>query len=298
MSWKKGIVTRFHSNMVTVNDLESGEYIECMLRGKFKKLKIRPIVGDYIEYSIKDNENIGKIENILERKNILYRPSIANLDQVLLVTTLKNPEVDFLIVDKFIVQAEKEDLDIIIILNKVDLLNESDQELKDKFMNIYSNLYTVIQTSIKKNMNVDLIREKMKDKVSTLAGMSGVGKSSILNMISPGLELKVGEISDRLKRGKHTTTHSELLHFDFGGYVADTPGFANIETYNIEKENLKDYFYEFYQYSRYCQFVDCQHVNEPECGVKHAVEKGDISDIRYQNYLSIYSEIEKKVKKW
>ncbi len=298
MSWKKGIVTRFHSNMVTVNDLESGEYIECMLRGKFKKLKIRPIVGDYIEYSIKDNENIGKIENILERKNILYRPSIANLDQVLLVTTLKNPEVDFLIVDKFIVQAEKEDLDIIIILNKVDLLNESDQELKDKFMNIYSNLYTVIQTSTKNNMNVDLIREKMKDKVSTLAGMSGVGKSSILNMISPGLELKVGEISDRLKRGKHTTTHSELLHFDFGGYVADTPGFANIETYNIEKENLKDYFYEFYQYSRYCQFVDCQHVNEPECGVKHAVEKGDISDIRYQNYLSIYSEIEKKVKKW
>jgi len=298
MSWKKGIVTRFHSNMVTVNDLESGEYIECMLRGKFKKLKIRPIVGDYIEYSIKDNENIGKIENILERKNILYRPSIANLDQVLLVTTLKNPEVDFLIVDKFIVQAEKEDLDIIIILNKVDLLNESDQELKDKFMNIYSNLYTVIQTSTKNNMNVDLIREKMKDKVSTLAGMSGVGKSSILNMISPGLELKVGEISDRLKRGKHTTTHSELLHFDFGGYVADTPGFANIETYNIEKENLKDYFYEFYQYSRYCQFVDCQHVNEPECGVKHAVEKGDVSEIRYQNYLSIYSEIEKKVKKW
>ena len=298
MSWKKGIVTRFHSNMVTVNDLESGEYIECMLRGKFKKLKIRPIVGDYIEYSIKDNENIGKIENILERKNILYRPSIANLDQVLLVTTLKNPEVDFLIVDKFIVQAEKEDLDIIIILNKVDLLNESDQELKDKFMNIYSNLYTVIQTSTKKNMNIDLIREKMKDKVSTLAGMSGVGKSSILNMISPGLELKVGEISDRLKRGKHTTTHSELLHFDFGGYVADTPGFANIETYNIEKENLKDYFYEFYQYSRYCQFVDCQHVNEPECGVKHAVEQGDISEIRYQNYLAIYSEIEKKVKKW
>src|SRR6056297_1440267 len=298
MSWKKGIVTRFHSNMVTVNDLESGEYIECMLRGKFKKLKIRPIVGDYIEYSIKDNENIGKIENILERKNILYRPSIANLDQVLLVTTLKNPEVDFLIVDKFIVQAEKENLDVIIILNKVDLLNESDQKLKDKFMNIYSNLYTVIQTSTKKNMNVDLIREKMKDKVSTLAGMSGVGKSSILNMISPGLELKVGEISDRLKRGKHTTTHSELLHFDFGGYVADTPGFANIETYNIEKENLKDYFYEFYQYSRYCQFVDCQHVNEPECGVKHAVEQGDISEIRYQNYLAIYSEIEKKVKKW
>ncbi|MGM0641183.1 MAG: ribosome small subunit-dependent GTPase A [Thermotogota bacterium] len=298
MSWKKGIVTRFHSNMVTINDLKSGEYVECMLRGKFKKLKIRPIVGDYIEYSIKDNENIGKIENILERKNILYRPSIANLDQVLLVTTLKNPEVDFLIVDKFIVQAEKEDLDIIIILNKVDLLKDYDENLKEKFMNIYSDLYTVIKTSTKRNMNVELIREKMKNKVSTLAGMSGVGKSSILNMISPGLELKVGEISDRLKRGKHTTTHTELLHFDFGGYVADTPGFANIETYNIEKENLKDYFYEFYQYSRYCQFVDCLHINEPQCGVKQAVENGEISKVRYENYLTIYNEIEKKVKKW
>ena len=298
MSWKKGIVTRFHSNMVTVNDLNSGEYIECMLRGKFKKQKIRPIVGDYIEYTLKDNNPIGKIENILDRKNILYRPSIANLDQVILVTTLKNPNVDFLIVDKFIVQAEKEDLDIIIVLNKTDLLTEEDQELKNKFMNIYSNLYTVIETSTKKQKNVELIREKMKNEISTLAGMSGVGKSSILNMISPGLELKTGEISDRLKRGKHTTTHSELLHFDFGGYVADTPGFANIETYNIEKEDLKDYFYEFYSHSRYCQFVDCQHVNEPECGVKAAVKEGEISKSRYDNYLSIYSEIEKKVKKW
>jgi len=298
MDWKKGIVTRFHSNMVTINDLNSGEYIECMLRGKFKKLKIRPIVGDYIEYSIKQNEKIGKIENILERKNLLYRPSIANLDQVLLVTTLKSPQVDFLIVDKFIVQAEKENLDIIIILNKTDLLDNTDNNLKNEFMNIYSNLYTVIETSTKENLNEDLIRNKMKNKVSTLAGMSGVGKSSILNMINPGLKLKTGEISDRLKRGKHTTTHSELLHFDFGGYVADTPGFANIETYNIEKENLKEYFYEFYEYSRYCQFVDCQHINEPYCAVKEAVKNGNLYESRYNNYLNIYSEIEKKVKKW
>lgn len=298
MDWKKGIVTRFHSNMVTINDLNSGEYIECMLRGKFKKLKIRPIVGDYIEYSIKQNEKIGKIENILERENLLYRPSIANLDQVLLVTTLRSPQVDFLIVDKFIVQAEKENLDIIIILNKTDLLDNTDNNLKNEFMNIYSNLYTVIETSTKENLNADLIRKKMKNKVSTLAGMSGVGKSSILNMINPGLKLKTGEISDRLKRGKHTTTHSELLHFDFGGYVADTPGFANIETYNIEKENLKEYFYEFYEYSRYCQFVDCQHINEPYCAVKEAVKNGNLYESRYNNYLNIYSEIEKKVKKW
>ncbi|MDK2945409.1 ribosome small subunit-dependent GTPase A [Geotoga petraea] len=298
MSWNKGIVTRFHSNMATVNDLKTNTSLECVLRGKFKVQKIRPIVGDYIEYSKDDNNPIGKIENILERKNILYRPSIANLDQVILVTTLKYPEVDFLIVDKFIVQAEKEDLDIIIVLNKIDLLTDEDQKLKEKFLNIYSNLYTVIETSTKQNLNVEIIREKMKNKVSTLAGMSGVGKSSILNMINPGLKLRIGNISDKLKRGKHTTTHSELLRFDFGGFVADTPGFANIETYNIEKENLKDYFYEFYQYSRYCQFVDCQHVNEPNCGVKAAVRQEEISQSRYDNYLSIYSEIEKKVKKW
>lgn len=298
MSWKKGIVTRFHSNMVTVNDSNSGEYVDCILRGKFKKQQIRPIVGDFIEYSESENTQIGRIENILERKNILYRPSIANLDQVVLVTTLKNPNVDFLIVDKFIVQAEKEELDIIIVLNKTDLLTEKEQKLKDEFVKTYSNLYTVIETSTKLNLNIEFIREKLKNKISTLAGMSGVGKSSLLNAINPGLKLKIGEISDRLKRGKHTTTHSELLRFDFGGFVADTPGFANIETYNIEKEHLKDYFYEFYEHSRYCQFVDCNHVNEPECGVKAAVNKGLISKSRYENYLSIYKEIEKKVKKW
>lgn len=293
MNIRKGIVTRFHSNTLELIDMETSEKLTAYLRGKFKLQKITPIVGDYVEYSM-DNNNSIKIENILPRKNLLYRPKIANVDQTVLVTCLKSPRVDFLIIDKFLVQVEKNNLDCVIVLNKVDLL---EKEEIDKFLKIYSPLYPVILTSAKKNIGIDEIRPYLKNKISTFAGMSGVGKSSLLNAINPGLQLRVGEISEKLQRGKHTTTYTELLEFDFGGFVADTPGFAAFEVYDFEPKELRNFFVEFHEPSMYCAFNDCVHINEPHCGVKEAIENEEISEIRYKNYLKIYHEVEEYNKK-
>ncbi|SHE62356.1 ribosome biogenesis GTPase [Marinitoga hydrogenitolerans DSM 16785] len=292
MNIRKGIVTRFHSNTLELMDLENGEKITAFLRGKFKLQKITPIVGDYIEYSIENNT--AKIENILPRKNLLYRPKIANVDQTILVTCLKSPKVDYLTIDKFLIQVEKNNLDCIIVLNKVDLLEKN--EIKN-FLDIYSPLYPVVLTSAKKNIGIEKIKPYLKNKISTFAGMSGVGKSSLLNAINPGLKLKVGEISEKSQRGKHTTTYTELLKFDFGGFVADTPGFAAFDVYKFKPDELQNYFVELKEHSIYCGFNDCVHINEPHCAVKEAVENNEISEIRYRNYLKIYNEIEEFTKK-
>ncbi|MBM7559886.1 ribosome small subunit-dependent GTPase A [Marinitoga litoralis] len=298
MNIHKGIVTRFHSNTLELIDLETNEKITAFLRGKFKLQKITPVVGDYIEYTMENGA--AKIENILPKKNLLYRPKIANVDLTVLVTCLKSPKVDYLIIDKFLVQVEKNNLDCIIVLNKVDLLEQNEI---DEFLKIYSPLYPVILASAKKNIGIEEIKPYLKNKISTFAGMSGVGKSSLLNAINPGLKLRVGKISERLQRGKHTTTYTELLKFDFGGFVADTPGFAAFEVYDFEPEQLQDFFVEFSEHSMYCGFNDCVHINEPHCAVKEALENGEISQSRYNNYIKIYNEVEEynkrlRRKKW
>lgn len=286
MNIYKGIVTRFHSNTLELIDLNTNEKITAFLRGKFKLQKITPIVGDYVEYSMENGA--AKIENILPRKNLLYRPKIANVDQTVLVTCLKSPKVDYLIIDKFLVQVEKNNLECIIVLNKVDLLEKDEI---DEFLNIYSRLYPVVLTSAKKNIGIEEIKPYLKNKISTFAGMSGVGKSSLLNAINPGLKLRVGEISEKLQRGKHTTTYTELLEFNFGGFVADTPGFAALDIYDFEPEELQKFFIEFQEPSMYCGFNDCVHINEPHCAVKEAVQNKEISEKRYNNYLKIYNEV-------
>ncbi|KLO24530.1 MULTISPECIES: ribosome small subunit-dependent GTPase A [unclassified Marinitoga] len=292
MNIRRGIVTRFHSNTLELFDLETREKITAFLRGKFKLQKITPIVGDYVDYSFENG--VAKIENILPKRNMLYRPKIANVDQTVLVTCLKSPKVDYLIIDKFLIQVEKNNLNCIIVLNKVDLLTKDEI---DKFLEIYSPLYPVILASAKKEIGIEEIKLHLKNKISTFAGMSGVGKSSLLNAINPGLKLRVGRISDKLQRGKHTTTYTELLKFDFGGFVADTPGFAAFEIYDFKPEKLQEYFVEFHEHSMYCGFSDCVHINEPHCGVKEAVENNQISEVRYKNYLKIYNEVEEYNKK-
>lgn len=300
MNWKKGIVMRFHSNTVSIMDVETKKREECVLRGKFKKQKIRPIVGDYIEYTLNEQEEYGKIENILPRKNNLYRPKIANVDQAVLVTTLKNPFVDALIVDKFLIQVEKMGIDCVIVVNKVDLLQtKEEKELLQLFVDTYSPMYTTIPVSSVTGENIDKLKIIFKDKISTMAGMSGVGKSSLLNSINTGLRLRVGEISDKLKRGKHTTTYTELLHFDFGGFIADTPGFSNLELRGFNKDEIRDYFIEFLEFSPYCGFSDCSHTVEPYCMIKEKYETGEIAPSRYENYVFIYEELKKRGdKRW
>lgn len=294
MNWKKAIVLRFHSDMVTVQDLKSNQKINCYLPGKFKLQKIRPIVGDYVEYSVDKKSDYGRIENILKRKNELYRPKVANLDQLVLVTTIKNPQVDLFIVDKILALAEKERLDVLIVLNKIDLLKDYlDKEKMKRFVNIYSKIYPVVTTSKLTKENIDTLEKYLKDKVSTFAGLSGVGKSSLLNTLDPNLNLREGEISEKLGRGKHTTTYAELLYFNFGGFIVDTPGFSNLELKGIKKDELKFYFREFQEYYGFCNYSNCSHIVEPGCAVKEALKNNLISESRYENYCNIYRELEK-----
>ncbi|RDI92024.1 ribosome small subunit-dependent GTPase A [Thermosipho africanus Ob7] len=282
---RKGVVIKFLSNMAIVQDFETGEEFLCKLRGKFKEQKIRPIVGDIVEYSpIVSKE--GVIENILNRKNELPRPKIANIDQVVVVTSLRKPEVPLQILDKYLVLVENAKLPAVIVLNKIDLLTK---EEINKFKNIYEKIYPVYFVSAKTKEGIEELKEVFKNKISTMAGMSGVGKSSILNAINPGLSLKVNDVSEKLDRGRHTTTVIELMHFDFGGWIADTPGFANLDISHIEHEELKRLFPEFNDF--YCLFPDCNHVDEPGCGVKKAVEEGKISKTRYESYLQIYKQL-------
>ncbi len=282
----RGIVVKFYSNLLVVEDIDSGDRLLCKLRGKFKKQGIRPITGDFVEYTHVVN-NEGVVENILNRRTELKKPSVANVDQVVIVTTIEKPEVPFDILDRFIMLVENERLPIVIVLNKIDLL--SDEKI-NQFESIYGKLYPIVKTSALKNIGLEDLKEHLKDKISVFAGMSGVGKSSLLNAIESNLKLRTGEISEKLGRGKHTTTAAELLRLSFGGWVVDTPGFASLEIDGISMDRLRGLFIEFP--TDMCYFPDCLHIDEPGCYVKELLSKGKISTSRYESYQKFLKEIE------
>ncbi|HOK87574.1 MAG TPA: ribosome small subunit-dependent GTPase A [Fervidobacterium sp.] len=287
-SRRKGVVSKFYSNLLVVEDIETGKQYLCKLRGKFKKQRIRPITGDIVEYEpIVGNE--GVVENIINRKNQLNKPSVANVDQVIIVTALEKPRVPYEIVDRFVLLVEKEGLPIIIVLNKVDLLAE---EQIIEFEKIYGRLYPVLRTSTKTGVGIDELKSHLCRKVSVFAGMSGVGKSSLLNTIDENLKLRTGEISERLGRGKHTTTTAELLRIASGGWVVDTPGFASLEMAGIQSQELREFFVEFE--NEKCHFSDCSHVDEPGCYVREMIKKNKISRSRYESYLKFLRELKEK----
>lgn len=271
-----------------VRDEENKDLFLCSMPGKFKLQKIRPIVGDLVEYTPSHGKT-GRIENILPQKNLLKRPRISNIDQIVLVNSLEKPKVSTFVMDKFLILSEKADIDTVIVFNKIDLL-EDNNEL-EKFIKIYGDYYKIILTSTKKEIGLDELKEVFQNKTTTLAGMSGVGKSSLLNKLDPKIGLKVAEISSRLERGRHTTTHVELLSFKFGGLIADTPGFSHLYLGDIEQDELKDYYRDMRSNSGYCAFSDCLHLDEPGCYIKELVESGDFSSERYSNYKKLYLEI-------
>ena len=271
-------------------DTENGLY-ECRARGIFRKNKITPLVGDRVSISVVDEENKkGVVEEIEERDTELVRPPIANVDKALIVFAIKNPSPNLSLLDRFIVLAEKENLEIVIVFTKVDL--DTDGELLGELKDIYEvSGYKVISVSNKLKLNIDKIKEELKENTVVFAGPSGVGKSSLLNEVDKNFELKTGEVSDKIKRGKHTTRHSELLKLECGGMVADTPGFSSLTLDDIDESELKEYFIEFDKYDE-CRFGSrCIHENEPSCAVKEAVENGDISKKRYEIYIQLLNEI-------
>ena len=270
-------------------ETEKGLY-ECRARGIFRKNKITPLVGDFVKISVVDEDNKkGVVVEIQERKTELVRPPIANVNKALIVFAVKNPTPHLSLLDRFIVLAERENLEIVIILTKIDL---DDDNTFEKIKNIYEPCgYKVIGVSNLENKNIDKVKEELKDNTVVFAGPSGVGKSSLLNQIDSNFQLKTGDVSDKIKRGKHTTRHAELFELKFGGMVADTPGFSSLTLDDIEDIDLKDYFIEFEDYDD-CKFGSrCIHQNEPNCAVKEAVENGEIPKERYESYIQLLNEI-------
>ncbi|NLM69299.1 MAG: ribosome small subunit-dependent GTPase A [Firmicutes bacterium] len=265
--------------------------IRCKLRGRLRLSIEKVLVGDWVEISVLNNGE-GVIEKILPRKNELIRPPIANLDQAVVVLACSDPKPDWLFLDRLLVIIEANQLRPVICINKSDLL---DQEQHLDRIELYQKIgYEVIVTSTVDNQGIDCLRAVLKDQVSTFAGPSGVGKSSLLNKIESGLELPVGAISTKLKRGRHTTRSVELIQLSFGGLVADTPGFSQLNLGSIRAPELQQYFPEIFTAASECKFRGCIHLKEPDCAVREMVASGEISELRYQNYLALLAEIEQK----
>jgi ribosome biogenesis GTPase / thiamine phosphate phosphatase len=270
--------------------LSDGEITQCRGRGVFRKNKVTPLVGDYVEFQA-DNETEGYIMKVLERKNELVRPPIANVDQAILVFSAREPDFSTTLLDRFLVLVESKDIAPLICITKMDLLQQDEVTEIEEYAEHYRSFgYEVVVTSSKTEQGIEELSPYMTDKTSVFAGQSGVGKSTLLNVIKPELDLKTAMISSHLGRGKHTTRHVELIHIG-DGLVADTPGFSSLEFTDIEVEELPQCFPEMVEASEQCKFRGCLHINEPKCAVKNAVDTGDIPSYRYDHYLTFHQEI-------
>ncbi|AKO93884.1 ribosome small subunit-dependent GTPase A [Priestia filamentosa] len=273
--------------------LSGDETIQCRGRGVFRKQKVTPLVGDEVTFQA-ENDKEGYVLGLEERKNSLVRPPIANVDQAILVFSAVEPTFSTTLLDRFLVLVESHDIEPIICITKLDLLLEEQKKELDVFVSDYREIgYEVLLTSTLDENSVQMLLPYLKDKVTVVAGQSGVGKSSLLNVLDPSLSLKTDDISTSLGRGKHTTRHVELLSIG-GGFVADTPGFSSLEFTELEAEELPYCFPEMVQVSEGCKFRGCLHVKEPKCAVKEAVENGEIPSYRYDHYLSFLDEIKQR----
>ncbi len=280
---KKGRIIKLVAGIYTVTDDEKNLY-KIKPLGVFRYRNISPKVGDIVDF---DNDNILKV---YERRNELYRPMIANVDQVLLVNSAKEPNFSFLLLDKFLAMIEAFSIDPIIIVTKIDLLDEEGLKKLKSQLSYYEDYFRVIYYSSKTLEGVDTILKTTENKVNVLAGQTGAGKSSLLNAIDPELNLETNEISKALGRGKHTTRYVEIYEFG-SGYIADTPGFSKLEFEDFQSDQLKYYYPDFFKFSDKCKFHECNHVHEPKCEIKRLVEAGEIFRIRYDNYVTIFNEI-------
>ena len=266
---------------------------ECKAKGIFRKEKIKPLVGDDVEISVTDEDKkTGNVDQILPRKNTLIRPAVANIDQVLVIVAAASPKPNLNLLDRFLVSMEKQGVPAVICFNKQDMVEEEEQH---RLRHIYENSgCRVLFTCAEKNQGIRQVRELLNGKTTAVAGPSGVGKSTMVNLLAPEAQMETGEISKKIDRGKHTTRHSEILLVGERTYICDTPGFTSLAVWDMEKEELKDYFREFGEYEGQCRFQGCTHTHEPGCRVKEALDEGKISRQRYDNYLEMYTELKEK----
>ena len=292
----KGLIVSNVSNIYEVEDSKSSNIIKCIPRGKFKKDDIIPAVGDIVEFEYQTQTD-GIINEIHERKNYIKRPKMSNITQMIFVLSMKMPKPDLLLLDKQLAFAEYNNIKSTICLNKIDL--EKD-DIIDNIYNIYKKIgYTVIKTNAKSGEGIDEVRKCLKNNITAFSGNSGVGKSTLINNIFKDTLTTEGEVSNKNKRGKNTTTAIKLYKIDNDSYIADTPGFSTFDIYEIKSEKLCKYFIELAEYMQNSEFIGCTHTKEEKCGIKKAVQENKISKQRYDTYCKLYNELkEKELHKW
>lgn len=305
---KEGVVIKSTGSWYIVKT-HGEEPVSCKIKGRFRLNDLKstnPVaVGDQVKYSVETSMGTGVIEEIKERHNYIVRRAsnlsrqtqilAANIDQAILVATINYPVTTPVFIDRFLASAEAYNIPTTIIFNKTDRYDHFHKDQLEETVEMYEKIgYNVLTTSAKQEENLEDVKELLKDKVSLLAGHSGVGKSTLVNRLEPSLHLKTGEISERHHTGRHTTTYAEMHPLGFGGYIIDTPGIRGFGLFNIEKEELAHYFIDIFKFASDCRYYNCTHFHEPGCAVKEAVEKGMIAPSRYNSYVSIYLNRDEK----
>ena len=268
---------------------------ECKAKGVFRKNNEKPLVGDNVEISILDKEKwLGNVDSILPRKNDLIRPAVANVDQALVIFAADKPKPNFNLLDRFLLMMEQKEIPTIICFNKKDLISLDEME---ELRNIYEGTgHPVYFMSAATGDGVEEVKACLYGRTSTVAGPSGVGKSSFINLLQSDVQMETGSISEKIERGKHTTRHSELITLNDDSYILDTPGFSSLSIFDLEKEDLKWYYPEFEKVEGQCRFLGCNHMSEPDCVIKQAVQNGKISAVRYENYKLLFEECSNRKK--
>lgn len=305
MSDTEGLVIKNTGSWYTVLT-DGGNTIDCKIKGNFRLKGIRstnPVaVGDRVEI-VRNHEGTAFITNICDRRNYIIRKSsnlskqshiiAANVDQAFLIVTVKYPETSTTFIDRFLASAEAYSVPVTLVFNKVDLLQDDERRYLDMMVTLYETVgYDCLKVSAETKEGMDRLLPRLKDKITLFSGNSGVGKSTMLNFIVPGAELRTAEISDAHNTGMHTTTFSEMLPLTDGGWVIDTPGIKGFGTFNMEPEEICGYFKEIFKFSKGCRFNNCTHTHEPGCAVRKAVEENYIAESRYVSYLSMLEDKE------
>lgn len=290
----QGKILKAISGFYYVHVVESGIY-ECKAKGIFRKLGVKPLVGDMVEIDVTDEaDKEGNLIRVLPRKSELVRPAVANVDMALIVFALADPDPHFNLLDRFLVLMARRQVPVCICFNKADL---DDGSRRARYEAEYAACGCPVEfISVKNDEGIDRIMAHLKGKTTTIAGPSGAGKSSLINRLQQDVRMETGVLSKKIKRGKQTTRHTQLIHIEGNSYIMDTPGFSSLYLPQMEKEELQHCYREFAAYEPQCRFQGCSHISEPDCGVKQALSEGRISKLRYENYVQLYEELKEQEK--